>query len=60
MPGEQVLYLGQLSEEELVQRLNLFSYWRATPMSEAFERRVLGALESLELKRVEDGLLLIR
>ena len=31
MPGGQVLYLGQLSEEELVQRFGLFSYWRSRP-----------------------------
>jgi membrane protein DedA with SNARE-associated domain len=60
MPGEEVLYLGQLSEEVLVQRLGLFSYWRATPMREAFQRPVLGALGGLELKRVEGDLLLIR
>jgi membrane protein DedA with SNARE-associated domain len=59
-PGKQVLYLGQLSEEVLVQRFGLFSYWRATPMSERFQRPVVGALDSLELKRVEDDLLLIR
>jgi len=32
-PGGQVLYLGQVSREELVQRLWLFSYWRAQPLA---------------------------
>ena len=60
MPGEQVLYLGQLSEEVLVQRLGLFSYWRASPMSADSQQPVLDALDSLEQKRVEGGMLLLR
>lgn len=60
MPGGQVLYLGQLSEEELVQRLGLFSYWRARPMREELQQLLLEALGSLEQKRVAGGLLLVR
>jgi len=60
MPGGQVLYLGQLSEEELVQRLSLFSYWRARPMREELQQPLLEALGSLEQKRVAGGLLLVR
>jgi undecaprenyl-diphosphatase len=60
MPGGQALYLGQLSEEELVQRLGLFSYWRASPMREELQQPVLEALGSLQQKRVADGLLLVR
>jgi hypothetical protein len=60
MPGGQVLYLGQMSEEELVQRLGLFSYWRAAPMREELQQPILAALASLEQKRVAGGLLLVR
>ena len=60
MPGGQVLYLGQMSEEELVQRLGLFSYWRAAPMREQLQQPLLEALGSLEQKRVAGGLLLLR
>lgn len=60
MPGGQVLYLGQLSDEELVQRLGLFSYWRARPMGEDLQQPLLEALGSLEQKRVAGGLLLVR
>jgi undecaprenyl-diphosphatase len=60
MPGGQALYLGQMSEEELVQRLGLFSYWRAAPMREELQQPILEALGSLEQKQVAGGLLLIR
>jgi hypothetical protein len=60
MPGGQVLYLSQLSEEELVQRLGLFSYWKAAPMREELQQPIFEALGSLEQKRVEGGLLLLR
>jgi membrane protein DedA with SNARE-associated domain len=59
-PGDQVLYLGQLTEETLVQRLGLFSYWRATrPESKRIEG-LLRAVDPLERKVVDAGLLLIR
>jgi undecaprenyl-diphosphatase len=60
MPSGQVLYLGQLSEEELVQRFGLFSYWRAASMREELQQPILAALGSLEQKRVAGGLLLVR
>jgi hypothetical protein len=49
-----------LSEEELVQRLGLFSYWRARPMREELRQPILEALGSLEQKWVADSLLLVR
>jgi hypothetical protein len=60
MPGGQALYLGQLSEEELVQRFGLFSYWRAAPMREELQQPIREALGSLEQKQVAGGLLLVR
>jgi len=60
MPGAQVLYLGQLSEETLVQRLGLFSYWKSTEMREDLQQPIREALGALQQKEVGDGLLLIR
>jgi membrane protein DedA with SNARE-associated domain len=59
-PGGQALYLGQLSEEILVQRFGLFSYWKAAPMSDSLKRDLREALNGLEQKTVEYELLLIR
>jgi len=59
-PGGQPLYLGQFSEELLVQRFGLFSYWKSAPMSEALQRELRAALDSLEQKTVTGDLLLIR
>lgn len=60
MPGEQVLYLGQLSEEELVQSLGLFSFWRSTAVERNQFRPIRDPLKSLEQKLVAEKLLLIR
>ena len=59
-PGGQVLYLGQLSEEVLVQRFGLFSYWKAVPMSEEWQRPIQAQLAGLDRRVVADGLLLLR
>lgn len=59
-PAGQVLYLAQLSEEVLVQRLGLFSYWRSISVGREQFRSLLTPLKSLEQKRVDDNLLLIR
>ena len=60
MPGEQVLYLGQLSEEVLVQSLGLFSYWRSTALERNQFRPMREPLKSLEQNLVAEKLLLIR
>ena len=60
LPGGKVLYLGQLSEELLVQRFGLFSYWKSSPMSTELQRSIRGLLDDLEQKQVRDGVLLIR
>lgn len=59
-PGAQVLYVAQLSEEMLVQRLGLFSYWRSTPVDPGRFGAVREPLEHLEQKVVDGRLLLIR
>ncbi|MDH3788670.1 MAG: VTT domain-containing protein [Xanthomonadales bacterium] len=60
LPGQQVLYLGQLSEEVLVQRLGLFSYWRSSPVGPHRFAPLREPLSELQQKRVDDRLLLIR
>jgi len=60
VPGGQVLYLGQLSEEELVQRFGLFSFWRSTAVDRKQFGPIREPLESLDQKLVADKLLLIR
>ena len=60
MPGDEVLYLGQLSEEILVQRLGLFSYWRSTAVDPGHFMPLRQPLGSLDQKRVSEQLLLIR
>ena len=59
-PDEQVVYLGQVAEETLVQRLGLFSYWRATRPDPARLQGMLQALEPLEQQATEEGPVLIR
>ena len=59
-PEGTVVYLGQWVEETLVQRLGLFSYWRATPLDPVRVQRVLQALAPLDWKRVDHGLVLVR
>jgi hypothetical protein len=60
MPGGQTLYLGQLSEERLVQRFGLFSYWRSTAVEADRFGPIRQPLSLLEQKQVDQGLLLIR
>jgi membrane protein DedA with SNARE-associated domain len=59
-PGGQALYLGQLSEEELVQRFGLFSYWRSTSVDAQHFQPIRDPLNTLEIRRVSDRLILIR
>lgn len=60
LPGQQTVYLAQLSEEQLVQRLGLFSYWRAVPLTAPQLEPLREVLKPLEQKLVEGNLLLLR
>ena len=60
LPERQALYLGQLSEEELVQRFGLFSYWRSVPGSDSDMSWVREALGELDQKIEQGQLLLLR
>ncbi|MDX2418320.1 MAG: LssY C-terminal domain-containing protein, partial [Xanthomonadales bacterium] len=59
-PGGQTVYLGQINAEALVQRLGVFSYWRSIPALKESLKLLEEEVEGLQIKRVEDGLLLIR
>jgi hypothetical protein len=60
LPERQALYLGQLSEEELVQRFGLFSYWRSVPGGDRDMRWVREALDELDQKIEQGNLLMLR
>ncbi len=60
MPGKRILYLAQLSEEQLVQQLGLFSYWRSVPLSIPQLEPLRQILHELEQKQEKEGLLLLR
>ncbi|NIP18252.1 MAG: hypothetical protein GWM87_08930 [Xanthomonadales bacterium] len=59
-PGGQTLYLGQIAEEVLIQRLRLLSYWRALPARATDQRDVFSALEGLQARTVQGGMVLVR
>ena len=59
-PSGQVLYLGQMVEETLVQRFGLFSYWRADPLQHTLLIPIREALAPLDQKLARPGRLLIR
>ena len=52
--------MGQLSEELLVQRFGLFSYWKSSPLSVELQRPIRHSLDGLEQKQVDSDLLLLR
>jgi membrane protein DedA with SNARE-associated domain len=59
-PQKQALYLAQVSEEQLVQRLRLFSFWRSAPFDLGGMQPLREELGELEEKIVGDNLLLLR
>lgn len=57
---EQVVFLLQVAEEQLVQRLGLFSYWRSAPAGPTALASLRRDLSALRQKQARDGLLLMR
>ena len=57
-PGEQPLYLAQMSVEGLQQRLAVFSYWRALPVQPGGLEKLLTDLADFESRTAREGLLL--
>jgi len=58
-PDGRILYVGQINAEELVQRLNLFSYWRALPPVHGSLEQLQAELDGLRTQRTDSGPLLI-
>jgi len=58
-PDGRVLYVGQVNTEELVQRLNVFSYWRASPPAQGSLGQLQADLEGMRTHQVAGGPLLI-
>jgi len=58
-PDGRILYVGQINAEELVQRLNVFSYWRALPPVHGSLEQLRAELDGLRTRRVDTGPLLI-
>jgi hypothetical protein len=59
-PGGQAVYLGQIANEVLVQRMRLFSYWRALPDSRELLEQLKVELADLQVIWADDSLLIIR
>ncbi|HKX56309.1 MAG TPA: hypothetical protein VJN01_09410, partial [Xanthomonadales bacterium] len=59
-PGEHPLYLAQLAEEQLVQRLGAFSYWRAQPLAAEQVDQLTEGLGGFEQRRVSAEMRLLR
>ena len=59
-PGGQTVYLGQITSEVLVQRMKLFSYWRAEPALKDSLEQLQDEAKGLQTRRVSASLLLIR
>ncbi len=59
-PGGQAVYLGQIANEVLVQRMQLFSYWRALPDSRELLEQLKVELANLQVIWGDETLLIIR
>jgi membrane protein DedA with SNARE-associated domain len=60
LPGQRTLYLAQLSEERLIQRFGLFSYWRSVPLTTSQMHPIREVLRELDQKLEQENLLLLR
>jgi membrane protein DedA with SNARE-associated domain/membrane-associated phospholipid phosphatase len=58
-PDGRTLFVGEVSAEELVQRLNVFSYWRAQPPEQGSLERLQLELDGMQTRRPDGGPLLI-
>lgn len=59
-PGARVLYLAQYSEEQLMQRLGAFSYWRSQPFEAEQMGELREALQQFEQRQASSDMLLLR
>jgi len=59
-PSGEAVYLGQIAEEVLVQRMKLFSYWSAIPAPQENLQQLAVEVSELQNHWGSDSLLLIR
>ncbi len=59
-PGGQAVYLGQIANEVLVQRMQIFSYWHALPDSRELLEQLKVELANLQVIWGDETLLIIR
>jgi membrane-associated phospholipid phosphatase len=59
-PDGQAVYLGQVAEEVLVQRMKFFSYWRGVPAPRAVLDQLTRELGDMKLARLGETMLLIK
>ncbi|HMB60130.1 MAG TPA: hypothetical protein VKN35_09475, partial [Xanthomonadales bacterium] len=59
-PGDQVVYLVQVSEEQLVQLLGFFSYWRSAPYPVSEMNEIRRELSGFDQKETGHNVLLLR
>ena len=59
-PGGLPVHLGQINDEILIQRMKVFSYWRAVRVPEARLEQLKKETGNLQTRSVGDGFLLIR
>jgi len=59
-PTGEAVFLGQIAEEFLVQRMKVFSYWSALPASQSSLEQLARESAGLQVRRSTDNMLLIR
>jgi hypothetical protein len=59
-PGGQAVYLGQVTTEVLVQRMKVFSYWSAIPVSQTYLEQLFNEPEGMQVRWEDNSFLLIR
>ena len=58
-PTGQAVYLGQIADEVLIQRMKVFSYWSAVPAPQASLGKLSVEAAGLHIRRGSDSMLLI-
>ena len=59
-PTGEAVFLGQIAEEFLVQRMRVFSYWSALPASQFSLEQLARETAGLQVRRSTENMLLIR
>ncbi len=59
-PTGEAVYLGQIAEERMVQRMSVFSYWSAVPATPGSLQQLENEVADLQHRRGADTMVLIR